>query len=118
MSARAQQILESQRGYATVLGLGLTEQRHDSVMTASWGVAGVDVRARTVQGMLSIRLNLGECLSLCTVLVVGFVLIDADASTVGAATAATLLVLRLLGRSTSWCSSSTTSSRPWPRSAA
>ncbi|MEV6281564.1 ABC transporter ATP-binding protein [Kribbella sp. NPDC051770] len=97
MSARAQQILESQRGYATVLGLGLAEQRHQTVMAASWGVAIWTLRARAVQVMLSLRLNLGECLSLVTVLVVGFVLIDADASTVGAATAAMLLVLRLLG---------------------
>ncbi|WP_210587080.1 ABC transporter ATP-binding protein [Streptomyces sp. GESEQ-35] len=97
MSARAQQILESQRGYATVLGLGLTEQRHHTVMATSWGVAVHTLRARTVMAMLSLRLNLGECLSLATVLVVGFVLIEADASTVGGATAATLIVLRLLG---------------------
>ncbi|WP_405061194.1 ABC transporter ATP-binding protein/permease [Kribbella sp. NBC_01505] len=97
MSARAQQILESQRGYATVLGLGLTEQRHRTVMAASWGVAVWTLRARAVQVLLSIRLNLGECLSLATVLVVGFFLIEADASTVGGATAAMLLVLRLLG---------------------
>jgi ATP-binding cassette subfamily C protein len=97
MSARAQQILESQRGYATVLGLGLTEQRHRTVMAASWGVAVHTLRARTVMAMLSLRLNLGECLSLATVLVVGFVLIEADASTVGGATAATLIVLRVLG---------------------
>ncbi|WP_394618760.1 ABC transporter ATP-binding protein [Lentzea sp. JNUCC 0626] len=96
MSARAQQILESQRGYATVLGLGLAEQRHQTVMTASWGVAVHTLRSRTVMAMLSLRLNLGECLSLATVLVVGFFLIEADASTVGAATAATLIVLRLL----------------------
>ncbi|MEV6172498.1 ABC transporter ATP-binding protein [Streptomyces sp. NPDC051954] len=97
MSARAQQILESQRGYATVLGLGLTEQRHHTVMAASWGVAVRTLRARTVMAMLSLRLNFGECLSLATVLVVGFVLIDADASTVGGATASALIVLRLLG---------------------
>ncbi|MET9224613.1 ABC transporter ATP-binding protein [Lentzea sp. NPDC003310] len=97
MSARAQQILESQRGYATVLGLGLTERRHDTVMAASWGVAVHTLRARTVMAMLSLRLNLGECLSLATVLVVGFVLIEADMSTVGGATAATLIVLRVLG---------------------
>lgn len=37
MSARAQQIVESQRGYATVIGFGLAEQRHHSVLRASWG---------------------------------------------------------------------------------
>lgn len=97
MSARAQQILESQRGYATVLGFGLAEQRHRAVMTDSWGVAVQALRARTVQSMLNARLNLGECLSLAAVLVVGFVLIDHGASTVGGATTAMLLVLRLLG---------------------
>lgn len=97
MSARAQQILESQRGYATVLGFGLAEQRHSAVMTASWAVAVQALRARTVQSMLNARLNIGECLSLTAVLVVGFVLIDHGASTVGGATTAMLLVLRLLG---------------------
>ncbi|MBB2947205.1 ATP-binding cassette subfamily C protein [Actinoplanes lutulentus] len=97
MSARAQQILESQRGYATVLGFGLTEQRHRAVMAASWGVAVQSLRARTVQSMLNARLNVGECLSLAAVLVVGFVLIEGGTSTVGAATTAMLLVLRLLG---------------------
>ncbi|MFD6531745.1 ABC transporter ATP-binding protein [Streptomyces sp. NPDC060184] len=97
MSARAQQIHESQRGYATVLGFGLGEQRHRAVMTDSWRVATQSLRARTVLSMLNARLNLGECLSLAAVLVVGFVLVDHGASTVGGATTAMLLVLRLLG---------------------
>ncbi|MFI6907253.1 ABC transporter ATP-binding protein [Nonomuraea sp. NPDC050394] len=97
MSARAQQILESQRGYATVLGFGLAEQRHRAVMADSWRVARQSLRARTVLSMLNARLNLGECLSLAAVLVVGFVLIGHGASTVGGATTAMLLVLRLLG---------------------
>jgi len=97
MSARAQQILESQRGYATVLGFGLAARRHRTVMTASWSVAVQALRARVVRSMLNTRLNMGECLSLASVLVVGFVLIDHGASTVGAATTAMLLMLRLLG---------------------
>ncbi|GAA4722817.1 ABC transporter ATP-binding protein [Phytohabitans rumicis] len=97
MSARAQQIVESQRGYATVLGFGLAAQRHHAVMTGSWGVAVQALRARTVQSMFNARLNLGECLTLAAVLVVGFFLIDRGASTVGGATTAMLLVLRLLG---------------------
>ncbi|MFF9083107.1 ABC transporter ATP-binding protein [Streptomyces rubiginosohelvolus] len=97
MSARAQQILESQRGHATVLGFGLAEHRHRAVLTDSWGVAVQSIRARTVQSMLNARLNLGECLSLAAVLVVGFVLVGHGLSTVGGATTAMLLVLRLLG---------------------
>lgn len=96
MSARAQEVVESQRGYATVVGFGLGEQRHHSVMRASWGVTVQALRARTVQSMFSGRLNIAECLSLVTVLVTGFVLIDRGVSTVGAATTAMLLVLRLL----------------------
>jgi ATP-binding cassette subfamily C protein len=97
MSGRAQQIIESQRGYATVLGFGLGEQRHRTLLAASWSVAVQALRARTVQSMFSARLNLGECLSLVAVLIVGFVLIDAGTSTVGGATTAMLVVLRLLG---------------------
>ncbi|MEV6345662.1 ABC transporter ATP-binding protein [Actinoplanes sp. NPDC051851] len=96
MSARAQQIIESQRGHATVLGFGLGEQRHQSVMRASWAVVVQAMRARTVQSMFSGRLNVAECLSLVTVLVTGFLLIGHGLSTVGAATTAMLLVLRLL----------------------
>lgn len=72
------------------------EQRHHAVMRASWDVAIEALRARTVQSMFNARLNLAECLSLASVLVTGFVLIDHGASTVGAATTAMLLVLRLL----------------------
>lgn len=96
MSARAQQIIESQQGHATVLGFGLGERRHASVMRASWAVVGQALRARTVLSMFSGRLNVAECLSLVTVLVTGFLLIDRGSSTVGAATTAMLLVLRLL----------------------
>jgi ATP-binding cassette subfamily C protein len=97
MSTRAQQILESHRGYATVLGFGLGDQRHRALLVSSWGVAVQVMRARAVQSMLNARLNAGECLSLAAVIVVGFVLIDRGTSTVGAATTAMLLVLRLLG---------------------
>lgn len=97
MSTRAQEIAESQRGAATVTGFGLGAQRHDAVMRASWRVAAQSLRARTVQSMFSARLNVAECLSLAAVLVTGFVLIERGSSTVGAATTAMLLVLRLLG---------------------
>lgn len=96
MSRRAQQVLESQRGFATVLGFDLSERRHAAVMADSWRVAVQSLRARAVQSMLNGRLNLGECLSLASVLVVGFVLVDHGASSVGGATTAMLLVLRLL----------------------
>lgn len=97
MSARAQQLLESRQGYATVLGFGLSGTRHRTVMASSWDVTVQGLRARTVQSMLAARLNIGECVSLVAVLLVGFVLVDHGMSTVGGATTAMLLVLRLLG---------------------
>lgn len=97
MSGRAQQLMESQRGYPTVLGFGLTEQRHQRVLTASWAVVRHSMRARTVQNMFYGRLNVAEFLGLAAILVTGFWLIDSGRSTVGAATTAMLLFLRLFG---------------------
>lgn len=97
MSVRAQQLTESQRGHATVLGLGLTEHRHRRVLSASWGVVGHSLRARTVQNMFFGRLNLAECLGMSGILITGFWLVGGGHSTIGAATAAMLLFLRLFG---------------------
>ena len=97
MSGRAQQLLESQRGYATILGFGLTEHRHQRVLGASWRVVTHSLRARTVQNMFFGRLNLAEYLGLAAILLTGFWLIGAGHSTVGAATTAMLLFLRLFG---------------------
>lgn len=97
MSGRAQQLMESQRGYATVLGFGLGEQRHQRVLDASWSVVAHSLRARTVQNMFFGRLNLAEYLGMAAILLTGFWLIDAGQSTVGAATTAMLLFLRLFG---------------------
>lgn len=97
MSGRAQQLAESQRGYATVLGLGLIDQRHSRVLAVSWAVVAHSLQARTVQNMFFGRLNFAEYLGMAAILVIGFWLIDNGASTVGAATAAMLLFLRLFG---------------------
>jgi len=95
MSRRAQQILESQRGFPTVLGFGLTGQRHDRVLAASWGVAGHTLRARTVLNMFLSRLGIAQYLGLAATLLAGFWLISTGQSTIGAATTAMLLFLRL-----------------------
>lgn len=97
MSNRAQQIVESQRGHDTILGFGLSERRHDRVLAASWNVVGHSLRARTVQNMFFGRLNLAEYVGAAAILVAGFWLIQIGASTVGAATTAVLLFLRLFG---------------------
>lgn len=97
MSVRAQQLLESQRGYATVLGFGLSEHRHRRVLQASWKVVTHTLRAQTVQNMFFGRLNVAEYLGMAAILLTGFVLIGNGQSTVGAATTAMLLFLRLFG---------------------
>jgi ATP-binding cassette subfamily C protein len=97
MTGRAQQLIESQRGADTVTGFGLGRHRHERVLEASWGVVTHSLRARTVQNMFFGRLNLAEYLGLAALLAVGFWLIGAGLSTVGAATAAVLLFLRLFG---------------------
>lgn len=97
MSGRAQQLVESQRGHATILGFDLTEHRHHRVLDASWRVVAHSLRARTVQNMFFGRLNIAEYLGMAAILLAGFWLIDAGQSTVGAATAAMLLFLRLFG---------------------
>ncbi|WP_249268551.1 ABC transporter ATP-binding protein [Microbacterium sp. JB110] len=97
MSTRAQQIVESQRGHDTILGFGLSELRHERVLAASWNVVGHSLRARTVQNMFFGRLNFAEYLGVAAILATGFSLIQTETSTVGAATAAVLLFLRLFG---------------------
>lgn len=97
MSGRAQQIMESQRGYPTVVGLDLGSVRQEHVLDTSWGVVRHSLRARTVQNMFFGRLHFGEFLGLSVILLVGFFLIDAGISTVGVATSAMLLAIRLFG---------------------
>ncbi|MEU6697819.1 ABC transporter ATP-binding protein [Pseudonocardia sp. NPDC046786] len=94
---RAQQILESLRGFDTVQAFGLGDRRHRRVVGASWDVVRHTLRARTVQNMFVGRLHLAEYLGLAAVLVTGCVLIGAGRSTVGMATTAMLVVLRLFG---------------------
>ena len=97
MSRRAQELTESQRGHATVLGLGLTEHRHNRVLGASWAVVAHSLRAITVQNMFFGRLNFAEFLGMSGILLIGFWLIGNGLSTIGAATAAMLFFLRLFG---------------------
>lgn len=97
MSGRAQQIMESVRGYPTIRGFHLTEFRHGRVLDASWRVAGPGLRARTVQNMFFGRLNLAEYVGMAGILIVGFLLMGADQSTIGAATTAMLFFVRLFG---------------------
>ena len=61
------------------------------------GVVGHSLKARTVGNMFFGRLHFGEFLGLSVILLVGCFLIDAGISTVGVATSAMLLAIRLFG---------------------
>ena len=97
MSGRAQQIMESQRSDPTVVGLDLAAVRQQRVLDESWRVVGHSLKSRTVGNMFFGRLHFGEFLGLSVILLVGFFLIDAGISTVGVATSAMLLAIRLFG---------------------
>ncbi|MGP9583718.1 ABC transporter ATP-binding protein [Brachybacterium sp. AOP35-5H-19] len=97
MGTRAQHMLESLRGRDAVLGFGLTDRRHNTVMKSSWTVVQHSLRTRTVQNMFFGRLNLAEYIGMGAILATGYLLISSGHSTVGIATTAMLFFLRLFG---------------------
>lgn len=94
-ATRAHHVLASLRGLDTVLAYRLTERHSARIATASWEVVRWTMRARTVQNMLSGRLNLAEYVGLATLLVAAFWLVGSGAATIGTATTAVLLLLQL-----------------------
>jgi len=95
MADRAQRLLDSLRGIDSVRAYGLGSHHLVDIATSSWAVVRVTMRARAVQNAFFARLNFAEFLGMAGLLVVGFLLVGADAGTVGGATAAMLLFLRL-----------------------
>ncbi len=92
---RAQHLLESLYGLATVRAYGLVGDRARRVASSSWTVVRLSIRTVTVQNALFARLNLAELVGVGALLVVGFVLVANDRGTIGATTTAMLLFLRL-----------------------
>ena len=92
---RAQAILDVVGGAKTIRALGLDKTR----AAAGGGAVAVQRRRRRsarirISTHFSSRLNGAEFVGTAAVLVVGFFLVDSDAITVGAATAAALLFIR------------------------
>ncbi len=94
-SSRTQYLLEAMTGLPTVRAYGTAPAHADRVATASWQVARWSVRATTIQNAFFARLNLAEFIGMGMLLGVGFLLVGSGAGTVGAATTAMLLFLRL-----------------------
>lgn len=94
-SERAQHLLEAVSGLPTLRAYGTTGVHEERIATASWRVVRWSVRAVTVQNAFFARLNLAEFIGMGALLLVGFTLVGSGASTIGAATTAMLLFLRL-----------------------
>lgn len=93
--ARAQQLLASIEGAATVRAYRRSDEHVERVARRSREAADVGLRAVRMQTRFFGMLNGAELIGTSTVLVTGFLLVRADALSVGAATAAALYFIRL-----------------------
>ena len=91
---RAQAILDVVGGAKTIRALGLDKTALPRVEARSLSSVAAVVRTIRISTHFSSRLNGAEFVGTAAVLVVGFFLVDSDAITVGAATAAALLFIR------------------------
>lgn len=90
VGAQQQQLLDTVGGAATVRAFRLTTDHSGRVGRASWGAVELALTAARLWTRFYARLNLAEFVGLGAVLAVGFVLVRADAVSVGTATAAAL----------------------------
>lgn len=97
MGERAHHVLGGIRGLPTVHAFDLGSRLAGPIDEHSWWVARWELRARIVVNRLFGRVNLAEFLGMASILLVGFVLVDRDAVTVGVTTTAMLFFLRLFG---------------------
>jgi ATP-binding cassette subfamily C protein len=93
--ARAQQMLGSIEGAATVRAFRLACAHTERIAERSRAAVAISLRTTAVQTRFFGRLNVAELIGTSAVLLVGFMIVRADAITVGAATAAALYFIRL-----------------------
>ncbi|SNT60220.1 ATP-binding cassette, subfamily C [Asanoa hainanensis] len=97
VAVRTQSLLSTFHGARTVHAYGMEDRQGARVEQASRGA--VVARLKAVRGFLWFAnvMNYAEAIGLTAVLLAGFLLVRADASTVGEVTAAALLFHRLFG---------------------
>jgi ATP-binding cassette, subfamily C, bacterial len=93
--ARAQQMLSSIEGAATVRAFRLARAHTERVAQRSRAAVAISLNTIAVQTRFFGRLNFAELIGTSAVLVAGFVLVRSGMITVGAATAAALYFIRL-----------------------
>ncbi|MCA1675329.1 MAG: ABC transporter ATP-binding protein/permease, partial [Actinobacteria bacterium] len=93
--ARAQQMLSSIEGVATVRAFRLARSHSERIAERSRAAVAISLHTTAQQTRFFGRLNVAELIGTSAVLLVGFTLVRADAITVGTATAAALYFIRL-----------------------
>ena len=97
MAERARRLLEAIRGRKTVRAFGMEDQMHAGIERASAQVVDKGYAARRTMMVLQLWMTVIELVMLVCGLVVSFWVVQAGALTVGAVTAAMLLLIRLRG---------------------
>jgi ATP-binding cassette subfamily C protein len=94
-SGRAQQLLDSIGGARTVRAFGLAGDHTARIADRSQTAVDLSLRAVRLQTRFYARLNAAELTGTSAILLAGFLLVRADAISVGEATAAALYFIRL-----------------------
>lgn len=97
MAERARVLLSTIQGLPAVRAFRLEKLRRIGVVEWSWKVVRHGVDVRITSNMIMARMHFAEFLGMAVTLVIGFYLVRADLTTVGGATAAMLLFMRLFG---------------------
>ena len=97
MADRARRVLEAIRGRATVRAFGMEKDMHNRIHAASWDVVEHGYSARRTMFVLQLWMTSVEFVLLTVGLMVGFITVQTGSLTVGAVTAAMLMLIRLRG---------------------
>ncbi|MEJ6019395.1 ABC transporter ATP-binding protein [Corynebacterium sp. H113] len=97
MAERARYVLSTIHGMPAVRAFGLTTIRRQEISQWSWQTVRHGVDARITHNIVMGRMHFAELVGLGTTLLLGFYLVREGMSTVGGATAAMLLFMRLFG---------------------
>ncbi|MGV3114669.1 ABC transporter ATP-binding protein [Corynebacterium freneyi] len=95
MAERARMVLSTIHGLPAVRAFGLAALRCLGIAEWSWKVVRHGVDARITHNIIMARMHFAEYLGMASTLVLGFYLVQAGHTTIGGATAAMLLFMRL-----------------------
>lgn len=96
-SQRGQHLLEAASGVHTVRALGHGSRHLARIARSSLEAIGLVMQTVVIRTRFQGRLNVAELIGLCSILAVGYWLVDNGSVSVGAATAAALFFHRLFG---------------------